>query len=168
MPTAANGGPAIASRHRPELSACGIIAEVKLIGFLAALTALSSAQDAADPSGVAPTRYEADFTPLPKAERACARLGPVGPFYPQRTVDARRNGEASLECRTASSGTLERCRIISETPSGFDFGAAARVMAGRKRIVIAAPLPPGQTIRVRVAFSLGAADQLPPRQAGIH
>jgi hypothetical protein len=127
-----------------------------LIGLLAAVAALVGAPEDGGPSEVTPTSYEVDFTPLLKSERTYARLGPVGPFYPQRAVDARKNGEATLECRTASSGTLERCKVISETPLGFDFGVAARVMADRKRIVAAASLPPGQTIRVRVPFALGA------------
>jgi len=56
---------------------------------------------------------------------------------------------------------LEKCKPVAETPKGFYFGVAARVMADRKRIsVIGAPA--GETILVRVPFVLGASATVEP------
>ena len=84
------------------------------------------------------------------------RLGPVGPYYPQVAVDAQMSGEATLECRVGELGVLEACKIVSETPQGFYFGAAAGRMAASKRITAQGSPPLGETIWVRVPFALGA------------
>lgn len=34
--------------------------------------------------------FQAEFRPLKKSERSYAKLGPAGPFYPQRASDAPR------------------------------------------------------------------------------
>lgn len=104
---------------------------------------------------------EAQFKPLARAERSFAPLGPAGPFYPQAAAMGRQSGEASLECLTGKDGALTRCKILSEAPRGFSFGAAAKVMADRKRIFVQAA-PPGQTVRVRVPFAIGAPAQMEP------
>jgi hypothetical protein len=126
-----------------------------LIGILATVAVLVGAPEGSGTASTQAMIYEAAFAPLRKSERSYGRLGPVGPFYPQVAVDARKSGEAMLECRAGQSGALERCKVISETPSGFNFGVAARFMADRKRIAAEGP-PPGDTIRVHVPFILGA------------
>jgi hypothetical protein len=103
--------------------------------------------------------YEVAFVPLPSSERRYAALGPVGPFYPQNAVRQKgggvgvTTGEAILECHTGAAGGLDHCKIISEAPTGFDFGVAARVMADRRRIIVENGPPEGEAIRVRVPFT---------------
>lgn len=106
--------------------------------------------------------YDAVFRPLKKSERSYARLGPVGPYYPQVAVNARRSGEATLSCRVAAGGELEKCKPVAESPVKSNFAIAARIMADRKRIfVTGAPLV-GETILVRVPFVLGAPATVEP------
>lgn len=63
------------------------------------------------------------------------------------------NGEAELECRVLAGGVLEACKITSETPTGFDFGPAAKRMAERRRILAKdVPLTREGLIIVRVPF----------------
>jgi hypothetical protein len=66
-----------------------------------------------------------------------ADLGPVGPYYPERAVEARHNGLAVIACIAAEQGVLTDCKLDSETPRNEDFGPAALMMAKRKWIVAA-------------------------------
>ncbi len=133
-----------------------------MIGFLVALTALAIAPAEAGKVESPTAVYETTFTPLPKSEGAFAAMGPVGPFYPQAAAKARQSGEAMLKCVSDASGGLSRCKIITETPAGFNFGAAASVLAQRKRISAAGSPPPGKVIRVRVPFVLGSPVTIAP------
>lgn len=127
-----------------------------LIGVLATVVWLVGAPGAPETPGVQPTTYQAEFAPLRRSERNMRRLGPVGPYYPQVAVESQMSGEATLECRAGELGTLEACKILSETPPGFYFGAAAARMAQAKRITVQGSPPLGETIWVRVPFTLGA------------
>ena len=127
-----------------------------MIGALATIALLVSAPGAPETPGVQPTIYEAEFAPLRRSERTMRWLGPVGPYYPQVAVDSQMSGEATLECRAGERGALEACKIVSETPPGFYFGAAAGRMAAAKRITAQGSPPLGETIWVRVPFTLGA------------
>ena len=126
--------------------------------MLVAMLAFALAQGA---EAAAPPVYEAVFRPLRKSERSYARLGPVGPFYPQVAADAGRSGEATMSCRVAAGGALEACRPVAEGPLRFNFGVAARVMADRKRIVVDGASV-GETVLVRVPFVLGAPASAEP------
>ena len=106
--------------------------------------------------------FDAAFRPLKKSERNSARLGPVGPYYPQLAVDARRNGEATLSCRVAPGGELEKCKPVAERPANLNFAVAARVMADRKRIFVTGDPPVGETIFVGVPFVIGAPATVEP------
>ncbi len=124
--------------------------------ILVALAALAAVVGSEAPVPAAPTRYEVTFAPLKKAERTFADIGPVGPYFPERAYRAGRSGEATLRCRVGPSGTLERCTVLSDKPKDYGFGIAARIMADRKRIVAVGSPNEGETILVRVPFSLGA------------
>lgn len=129
----------------------------QMIGLLVAAAIAVPAHSAS--AQTAPASHEAVFVPLTKAERTYAPLGPVGPYYPQVAVEARMSGDAVLECQAGASGALTKCKVVSETPSRYNFGVAARVMAQR----IAAPaVQPGETIRVHVPFALGAPATIAP------
>lgn len=119
------------------------------------LTAILASALAQSPAAVSQRLYEAEFSPLLKSERRYSSFGPVGPFYPQVAIEAHKGGEATLSCQVTSSGTLEKCKVVAETPTNYHFGIAARVMADRKRISVSGT-PVGETIFVRVPFVLGA------------
>ncbi len=79
-------------------------------------------------------------------------------IYPDRAIRAGINGgEAQLTCIAGTSGRLSRCRIISETPAGYDFGANAVQAAEQARVAprtvdgVAAQTPVAFTIRYRLA-----------------
>lgn len=123
-----------------------------------ALVALGLALTVAASAEVQPPVHDVSFLPLPSSEREYAALGPVGPYYPQSAIRrtgggvAVTHGTAVLDCQVKPDGGLDRCRIVSETPSGYGFGAAAKRMAERGRVRVA-DLPPGETtVRLRVPF----------------
>ena len=116
------------------------------------------------PAAGSPDRLAQDviFAPLRRSERSYSSLGPVGPYYPEYAVSAGKNGEAILDCLATTSGVLKRCRIVSETPAGYAFGVAARIMADRRRITAPLPASEGLTVRVRVPFVRGAPVTVAP------
>jgi protein TonB len=50
-------------------------------------------------------------------------------FYPARAVDRGMAGEAEIGCMVAADGALRACALLSETPMGMGFGAAALNLA---------------------------------------
>lgn len=127
--------------------------------MLLTILAMAAALDTASPPD-APV--EVRFAPLLKSERGFARLGPVGPFYPQKAAQLGRQGEAVLDCQVASGARLIKCKVRSETPAKYDFGVAARVMADRGRVLAPEEASIGAPISVRVPFALGAPVQVAP------
>jgi len=125
---------------------------------MAVLAMEQSADAAPQPQQV----YEARFLPLKKSERTYARLGPAGPYYPERAFNARTSGQAILRCRVAAAGELQNCKPVSETPADSQFAIASRIMADRKRITVAGTVAAGETILVRVPFVLGAPAEVEP------
>jgi len=105
--------------------------------------------------------FQAEFRPLKRSERSYARLGPPGPFYPQRASDARASGYGLIQCQVADDGDLTKCKLINETPWNSNFAPAARIMAERKRIFVTGATP-GETILVQVPFVLGAPATVEP------
>lgn len=55
-------------------------------------------------------------------------------FWPPDAVRDRVSGHALLACRVPRSGRPERCWVVSDTPAGIGFGAAAVQMAPLFRI----------------------------------
>jgi hypothetical protein len=110
----------------------------------------------ADAGGPERQVYDVVFAPLERQERRYADLGPVGPYYPERASRAHQSGEAILQCQAEASGRLQHCAPVAETRGGWGFAIAARIMADRKRIMAAGSPTAGETILVRVPFSLGA------------
>lgn len=106
--------------------------------------------------------YEATFRPLRKYERSYATAGPAGPYYPQRAYDAQSSGSAIIRCRLVAGGELKACKPIAESPANSDFGAAAQVMAERKRIYVDGNPPAADAVLVRVPFLFGAPAMVGP------
>ena len=46
-------------------------------------------------------------------------------YYPDRAQRTETNGTVSLSCSVTAKGTLEKCMVVSETPSDYGFGDAA-------------------------------------------
>ena len=57
----------------------------------------------------------------------------VAAAFPAKARANRRSGRATLNCRIAADGGLERCEALAEEPRGLGFGEAARSLAGAFR-----------------------------------
>lgn len=96
-----------------------------------------------------PLRFEPPPFPLrrdvvfPRSPGRYAKLGPVGPYYPERAARLGVGGTALIECAITGAGALDDCRIVEETPRNIGFGDAALKMA-QARWVVAAPKPGGE------------------------
>ncbi|WP_426035159.1 TonB family protein [Brevundimonas sp. DC300-4] len=49
--------------------------------------------------------------------------------YPDRALDGRVAGSATLSCRVQAAGTVTGCTVVSETPGGYGFGRSAQQLA---------------------------------------
>ena len=56
----------------------------------------------------------------------------VGLYYPERAMKAGVSGSGSVHCHVSRQGELVDCAVLSETPAGDDFGAAATEVAERE------------------------------------
>jgi len=78
-------------------------------------------------------------------------------FYPQRALDADREGVAQLSCTVGAQGNLANCSVVSETPDGFGFGQAALKAAQDARLspttINGVPVD-GRPIQFRSRFAL--------------
>lgn len=54
-------------------------------------------------------------------------------YYPARALDRGMTGQALLDCRVSTQGALA-CAVVSETPAGWGFGAAALRIAAEHRM----------------------------------
>lgn len=55
-------------------------------------------------------------------------------FYPRRAARARITGRVTLSCRIDEANTPRSCRLISETPAGYRFGAETLAAARNFRV----------------------------------
>ena len=108
-------------------------------------------------AGVEAPAQEAAFAPLKGPERAYARNGPAGPYYPDRAFRAGRNGEAVTECQVGPRRALDKCSLISESPRDFHFGPAALRMAERRHLLAPEGATEGERMRLRTPFVLRRA-----------
>jgi TonB family protein len=107
---------------------------------VAAMAAAFSADEGTEQADPAPVVFE--------------RQDRVGPYYPAVAAQNGVTGFAILDCSVADNGVLKGCQTVEESPKGENFGAAAQVMAMRKRIRAAEPYTVGQRLKVRVPFEL--------------
>jgi TonB family protein len=56
-------------------------------------------------------------------------------FYPARAARQDLNGRARIKCVVAADGRLADCRVLSESPPGEGFGAAAIALSGKFRLL---------------------------------
>lgn len=55
-------------------------------------------------------------------------------YYPKAAADQGVAGRAILDCDVSAVGSLERCRVVDETPLGYGFGEAALKLTGLFRM----------------------------------
>jgi hypothetical protein len=94
------------------------------------------------------------FAPLLHTESSFAKLGPVGPFWPEAA--GTRRGEVTMDCLVGEGGSFSDCHLIKETPAKVDFWPAAARMAFRHRIFAPPTVTVGMRAQVRVPFVRGA------------
>jgi hypothetical protein len=88
-----------------------------------------------------------------------AIYGPPGVYFPEHAVHTGVSGVAILDCRAGADDVLDACSLVSEKPSGYDFGDAALKMAADHAITAGvaangAKPNPGQRVLVRAPFEL--------------
>ncbi|MFI4950864.1 MAG: energy transducer TonB, partial [Caulobacterales bacterium] len=152
-----------------RLADCQVLSESPAgAGFGPAALALSAKLKLAVQPGspteiVMPVRFEPPIrqvAPVFKTDNSSNPGGP-GPFYPRQAELAGLGGAASLQCVLRSSGVLDQCQLLSETPANQDFGNAALVMARKRwmtaspRVVDGRPLEQ-ETVQLVVPFGRGA------------
>jgi protein TonB len=49
--------------------------------------------------------------------------------FPKSALDKNIAGAATLDCRVAADGTVNSCRVVDESPVGYNFGSAAMKLA---------------------------------------
>lgn len=60
--------------------------------------------------------------------------GQLAAAFPTRAWDSARSGKAMIKCQVTVEGFLDRCKVLSESPAGYDFGAAALQLAPQFRL----------------------------------
>jgi TonB family protein len=76
----------------------------------------------------------ADPAPAPSTATPAPPAAPPSPslaFYPPQAKAAGVEGEAKIQCSRSLHLALEGCTLLSETPAGQGFGAAALAMAAK-------------------------------------
>ncbi len=77
--------------------------------------------------------------------------------YPRRAVDRGLSGAVTLDCRVTAAGTVEACRVLTESPKGLGFGDAAlsatRYFRMSPRTVGGEPVE-GAKVRIPMGFML--------------
>jgi len=138
-------------RHTPGIAAAISLA---LPGLL-----LTAAPAGARQVALAP----APAPPRPSVITAPTWARPPYPDFPERALsEGVPEGRVVLQCGVAPDGLLPDCRIMEETPVGYDFGAAALAGAqqARMRLPTGMVVPPGAQVRFAVRF---VQPDVPPR-----
>lgn len=76
--------------------------------------------------------------------------------YPRRAIDRGVSGLAAITCKPSADGRPTSCRIVTETPAGLGFGAAALRVVERARLTpLGANDDPEAVFTVTIRFPLG-------------
>lgn len=88
--------------------------------------------------------------------------------FPSAAIEQGIDGKAVIECEAAPDGVLRGCRVVSETPPGMGFGAAALALAPQFKLSPAMRdgKPTSSTVRIPINFdgpgsSKVSADRIP-------
>lgn len=113
-------------------------------------------QDAASSPGRPETR------PLPEASEASIPLASEtppqwlrrpDPEMPQRATRAGVSGQAELDCIVSTTGRVTDCTVLSETPEGYGFGAAA--LRAARRATLRPARQGGRAVESSVRYRVG-------------
>jgi len=123
-----------------------------LFALLAALAASTSAQAVTDP----------DWLTRPSADQ-------LGAVYPVHAGRHHINGQVMITCVVNVHGLLEACEVVSESPPGEGFGAAALLLAPTFTMRPASgpdgPVPATITIPIGFRIAGGAAPAVVPKES---
>ncbi|MBL8770457.1 MAG: TonB family protein [Phenylobacterium sp.] len=92
-----------------------------------------------------------------RRDKAFARLGAAGPYYPERAARVGATGVVNMDCRVDERGRLKDCTVLDVSTPGYGFEFAAVRMAEKGWMTAgpenlrAAP-PPDRRWRFRVIF----------------
>jgi protein TonB len=76
-------------------------------------------------------------------------------FYPSRAQRAEIEGEVVMECVVTPEGRPLKCRILSETPAGWEFGEATFRLAHKFKVrpdATSTVTPDGPVARIPMRF----------------
>lgn len=138
----------------PRLRRTALIAA----GFATAAAASASIAVAAQREPVVTTAQEAAAAEADRTIRNPDWARHPMPAYPAAALDAGVNaGSGQVRCMAQPDGRLSSCLVLSETPGGLGFGAAAVQAAGNARLAahqlaeVREPTPVVFTVRFRIA-----------------
>lgn len=124
----------------------------------AAAAASASVAVAAQREAVVTSGQSSDAVEAERTIRNPAWAQHPVPAYPAAALDAGADaGSASVRCIAQADGALSSCSVLSETPPGLGFGAAAVQAAGGARLAahhlaeLREPTPVVFTVRFRIA-----------------
>ena len=112
---------------------------------VALIVSLTSTMALAQPPATPPTAGEARNA----AVKAAVARGELL-YYPAKAAKARIKGVAVLDCLAEPDGWVSDCKLVQETPAGWDFGATALSISPLMRLQ---PGQAGSRARVPVRFN---------------
>lgn len=133
----------------------GLAVRWNIMGLLAA-AALGAAALPGPAGAVAPSVItNPDWAALPSPDD-------MSSYYPEHAAQNQISGRAVIDCTVKTDGRLADCSVISETPPGEEFGAAALRMAPlfqmKPRTRDGRPVSGGQ-VRIPIVFNVPVDDK---------
>jgi TonB family protein len=117
---------------------------------LIAMAAAAISSAAAVNAAPAPTLTQVNWVATPTGQD-------IANVYPPNAVEAGKGGAVLLDCRVATEGSLEACKVEIEDPVGLEFGQAALELAPLFKMTATAPDgsgTAGRRIRIPIMFQI--------------